>query len=468
MTPPETPQVPAEPAAVVIGLPARRAAYDVLAEVGARGAYANLVLPSVLRAAGLTGRDAALATELAFGALRWRGLYDAVIAQAAGRPADRIDPPARDVLRLGAHQVLAMRVPPHAAVSIGVDLAKQVCRPAAGFVNAVLRRVGERDRAAWIAAVAPDPAADPVGYLEVALSHPAWIVRALHEALAVAPGGSAALPRLLAVDNRPAPVTLVRRRGATVEQMAARTGGSPGRWSPWAVRLAGGDPGSISEVRRGLYGVQDEGSQVVVRALLAADVGDDAGRWLDMCAGPGGKAALLAAQHPGGDGGVTALEQHAHRADLVRSALAALPGQHRVIRADATREGWEPGRYDRVLVDVPCTGLGVLRRRPESRWRRVPDDVAVLAPLQRALLAAALAAVRPGGVVAYVTCSPHLSETHLVVSDVLRDNPDVQLVDAPACVPDVQDGADAGDPRYLRLWPHIHDTDGMFLALLRH
>jgi 16S rRNA (cytosine967-C5)-methyltransferase len=238
----------------------------------------------------------------------------------------------------------------------------------------------------------------------------------------------------------------------------------PGRWSPYARRMAGGDPGSLAAVRSGRAGVQDEGSQLMVQALVNAEIDGRDEMWLDMCAGPGGKAALLAGIGAQRGARLTALELHAHRAELVRSALRAIPGEHTVEQADATAEGWRPASVDRVLVDVPCTGLGVLRRRPESRWRRTPDDIAALAPLQRALLEAACEAVRPGGAVAYVTCSPLQAETTLVVRDVLRRRPDMVLQPAADLLPGVPDTAD-GD--FLRLWPHRHDTDGMFLALLR-
>lgn len=394
-----------------------------------------------------------------------RGLLDPIIAQAAQRAMDRIDPPARDVLRLGAYQLLFMRVPAHAAVATSVSLARDAAPQAAGFVNAVLRTVGERDRAEWTAQVAPDRDSDPAGYLSVSQSHPRWIVGALHDVLRRAPGGPARLADLLEVNNTPAPVTLAVRPGlGEVADLVEQTGGTAGRWSPYAVRLPGGDPGSIAAVRDGAAGVQDEGSQLMVTALVRAEVTGRDEHWLDMCAGPGGKAALLAAVAATRGARLTALDQHAHRADLVRSALRAIPGDHVVEQADATRAGWRPGGADRVLVDVPCTGLGVLRRRPEARWRRTPSDIAALAPVQRGLLAAALDAVRPGGVVAYVTCSPHRAETDLVVADVLRQRTDVVAEPAAELLPEVG-GAAAGDA--VRLWPHLHDTDGMFLAVLR-
>ena len=444
---------------------ARRAAYEVLEDVGRNGAYANLSLPGILAQRQLSGRDAAFTTELSFGTLRMRGLLDAVIASAAARGVERIDPQARDVLRLGAYQVLLMRVPPHAAVATSVALAREAAPRAPGFVNAVLRRVTEQDVAGWIDQVAPDPAQDRLGYLSVARSHPRWEISALDDALRSAPGGRDGLDDLLRTNNSPGAVTLAVRPGmAAPADVLEQVRGRPGRYSPYAVRLSGGDPGALPAVRSGAAGVQDEGSQLMVQALVAADVEGRDEQWLDLCAGPGGKAALLAAIGAERGAHLTAVELHEHRAGLVRSALRNVPGQHVVRQADATIEGWQPGTADRVLVDVPCTGLGALRRRPESRWRKHPGDIAELAPLQRGLLSAALGAVRPGGVVAYVTCSPHLAETQLVVQDVLRQHPDAVVEPAAPLLPDVPDAAD-GD--FVRLWPHVHDTDGMFLAVLR-
>jgi 16S rRNA (cytosine967-C5)-methyltransferase len=274
------------------------------------------------------------------------------------------------------------------------------------------------------------------------------------------------LDDLLRADNAPAPLTLVARPARIDRDALLADGIVPGRWSPLAVVLEGGDPGSIAAVADGRAGVQDEGSQLVALALAAAPVEGDQGRWLDLCAGPGGKAALLADLAHLVGGSLTAIEPREHRAALVRRALAAAPGEHRVIVGDGrTAVEAEDGVFDRVLVDAPCTGLGALRRRPEARWRRQPEDVAALAPLQRELLTAALRAVRPGGVVAYVTCSPHLAETRLVVDDVLHRSGDAfEPVDARPLLPGV---ADLGDGPHVQLWPHRHGTDAMFLSLLR-
>ena len=208
--------------------------------------------------------------------------------------------------------------------------------------------------------------------------------------------------------------------------------------------------------------MQDEGSQLVALALTRADVdGPDTGRWLDLCAGPGGKAALLGGIAALDGASVDAVEVAEHRAELVRQVVVGLPVT--VHTADGREAPLPPDAYDRVLLDAPCTGLGALRRRPEARWRRRPEDVAGLAKLQRELLAAALRHVRPGGVVAYVTCSPHLSETVGVVTGVVR-RADVELVDARPLLPGVPQ---LGEGPTVQLWPHRHGTDAMFLALLQ-
>ncbi len=450
--------------------PARLAAYDVLRAVSAEDAYANLVLPQRIAARRLEARDAAFATELAAGTLRRQGSYDAVLAACARRPVDRVDPPVLDALRLGAHQLLGMRVPSHAAVGTTVDLVRQeVGHGPAGFVNAVLRRVAEQSLDAWVRAVAPDPATDPRGFAAVAHSHPRWVVDALGEAL-----GERAdeLEALLSADNDAPRVTLVARPGlAARAELLAVEGAEPTRWSPLGVTLAGGDPGGLASVREGRAAVQDEGSQLVALAALAVAVEGSDAAWLDTCAGPGGKAALWGAEAARHGARLLAGERAPHRAALVGRAVAALPaGTVEVVTADATQPPWGSDAFDRVLLDAPCSGLGALRRRPESRWRRISADVAALVPLQRELLARAVEAARPGGVVAYVTCSPVLAETAEVVAGLLASRDDVDLLEADTVAAGVLGSVPdhAGPlPGTVQLWPHRHGTDAMFLALLR-
>ena len=275
--------------------PARRAAFDVLRAVSERDAYANLALPALLAERGIHGRDAAFATELTYGACRTRGLLDAIIAAAAGRPIDQIDPVLLDLLRLGAYQLLRTNVAQHAAVATTVEQAAvEFDSHRAGFVNAVLRKIASRDEASWLAELAPDPATDPVGHAALMHAHPRWIAQAFADALGADAGELDAA--LAADDARPA-VHLAARPGVlSAADLAAAVDGEVGRYSPYAVYLTGGDPGKLAPLRDGTALVQDEGSQLVARALtLAPCEGPDEGRWLDLCAGPGGKTALLAA-----------------------------------------------------------------------------------------------------------------------------------------------------------------------------
>ncbi|MFF7054620.1 RsmB/NOP family class I SAM-dependent RNA methyltransferase [Streptomyces griseorubiginosus] len=448
--------------------PVRILAFEALRAVDERDAYANLVLPPLLRKArdkgGFEGRDAALATELVYGTLRRQGTYDAIIAQCVDRPLREVDPPVLDVLSLGAHQLLGTRIPTHAAVSATVELARVVLGDGrAKFVNAVLRKVAQDDLDGWLAKVAPPYDDDPEDHLAVVHSHPRWVVSALWDSLG---GGRAGIERLLAADNERPEVTLVARPGRSgTEELLREEAAAPGRWSPYAVRLAeGGEPGAVDAVREGRAGVQDEGSQLVALALANAPVEGRDEKWLDGCAGPGGKAALLAALAAERGAVLLASEKQPHRAGLVAKALHGNPGPYQVIAADGTRPPWRPGTFDRVLMDVPCTGLGALRRRPEARWRRWPEDLEGFGPLQRELLSTALDSVRVGGVVGYATCSPHLAETRAVVEDVLKQWPSTELVDARPLFPGVPELGEGPD---VQLWPHVHGTDAMYLALLR-
>ncbi|WP_214413642.1 RsmB/NOP family class I SAM-dependent RNA methyltransferase [Sphaerisporangium fuscum] len=437
---------------------ARNVAYDLLRAVDERDAYANLLMPTLLRERGIGGRDAALATELAYGTLRGLGTYDEIIAACSDRPPEEIDPPLLDAIRLGVHQLLRTRVPAHAAVSATVDLVRlRVGTGASKFANAILRKVATRGYDQWLPIVAPALGDDPVGHLAVAHSHPRWITSALRDAVG---GDLEETAALLAADNERPGVTLVAWPGRSTVGELVEAGAVAARYSPYAAYLPEGDPASVEAVAQGRAAVQDEASQLVALALTRVPVEGDDRLWLDMCAGPGGKAGLLdalAAQH---DRRLLAADQRFHRARLVWRATRKAG----VITADGTEPAWREGVFDRVLVDAPCTGLGALRRRPEARWRRSPESVPELGALQRRLLGTALDAARPGGVVAYVTCSPHLAETRTVVADVVGRRGDAETLDARDHLPEVDH---LGDGPYAQFWPHRHGTDAMFLALLR-
>ncbi len=505
---------------------ARRTAYDVLASVRSRDAYANLLLAAALRDAAMHGKDAALATEIVYGSLRNQGSYDAIIGLCADRELADIDPAVRDVLRIGVHQLLGMRIKPHAAVATSVDLAIAVVgRRPAGFVNAVLRRIAPRDLDAWIAIAAPAREADPIGHLAVRYSHPRWIVAAFAEALGEVPepgvgepgvgepgvagaglagaglagAGLAETESALAADAERPIVHLAAVPGLADLTELVAAGAKAARWSPFGAYLGRGDPGAIEAVAGRRAWVQDEASQLAALALArAATAGHSeaaagaarlmaghrrasAGRttasdipcWLDLCAGPGGKARLLAGLADRRGARLIAADLHQHRAVLAREALARLGAAAevataQVVTADGCVPPWRPGSFEAVLADVPCSGLGSLRRRPEVRWRRNPEDVAALGELQRGLLASAIDAARPGGVVAYVTCSPHIAETRQVLAEVIGPGRHAEVLDAPAVLSEVPD-LRCPEPfeKYAQFWPHRHGTDAIFVALLR-
>jgi len=437
---------------------ARRAAFDALRAVNGDGAYANLAMSALLRERRLTGRDAAFATELLAGTCRWQGSYDTIIVAAAGRPLKEFQPAVVDLLRLGAHQILAMRVPTPAAVAAGVDLAAAtVGERVTRLVNAVLRRIAERSLDEWLDQLSEG--LDDHDRLALRTAHPRWIVDAYAELL-----DPSELERALAANNHSPAISLAVRPGLAEVDDLVRAGAEPSGYSPFAARWRG-DPAELALVRDGRVGVQDEGSQLVTWALTRVDAAP--GWWLDLCAGPGGKSALLAGLTRLDGSKLLAADVAPHRALLVAAALRAYRGDGSVptvVVADGTRPGWRSNSFTRVLADVPCTGLGALRRRPESRWRRGPADVEQLHPLQLALLASAIDNAAPGGIVGYVTCSPHRRETTDVLSETLAVRSDVEVIPAAQLLPEVPDAA-LGP--YLQLWPHRHGTDAMFAGYLR-
>lgn len=442
--------------------PARKAAFEVLRSVREEDSYANLTMPGVLARMSLTGRDAGFATELAYGTLRWQGFYDAILVTCVSRQWADVDADMQSVLRLGVHQLLNMRVPSHAAVDSSCELARTLGSPSgaasrAGFANAILRKVAAHDFEYWVSAVG---SAEGVEGLATRWSHPAWIVRAFQNALG---DRSDELPALLAADNEPANPVLVARPGRIdPDELRGRDEVRPGRYSPLAAVLRSGAPDALDVVRSGAVGVQDEGSQLVALALTRAQVDNPERTWLDMCAGPGGKAAILAGVAAARGIGLVAVELHPHRAHLIERALGGIPAE--IVIGDATTAPWGERVFDRILIDAPCTGLGALRRRPEARWRKSPSDLSTLGPLQRALLRTAITATRPGGVIIYATCSPHIAETEHLVGDVVEGRTDVIIEDARGLLPEVDD---LGAGPFVQLWPHRHGTDAMFFALLR-
>lgn len=453
----------------------RAVAFEVLQRVEADDAFANLTLPKVVSANNLSGRDAAFSTELTYGTLRSEGVLDAVIAECASRGLEAIAPDVLIALRMGTYQVLYTRVEAHAAVDTTVRLVEAAGHEKAkGFANGIMRTITRTPAQGWLDKLAPKEEVAAVAFRH---AHPEWIARSFGRALGLldAAGESklnaeqtAELERALEADSERPLVHLVARPGEiSAEELALITGCEEGRYSPYAVYLEQGDPGSLEPVRQKLAAVQDEGSQLIARAVTEAElIGDDTGRWLDLCAGPGGKAALMGAIARIEGAEVDAVEVSPHRATLVEKTVRDLPV--RVHRADGRAPGLGAG-FDRVLVDAPCSGLGALRRRPEARWRKAESDIAELNKLQSELLESALELVRPGGVVVYSTCSPDLRETRGIVDAALERHgagteARIEELDAREVLPEM---GDLGSELSAQMWPHRHGTDAMFFAVLR-
>lgn len=430
---------------------ARSVALAVLTRVRESDAYANLVLPAEVDRAGLGPREAAVATELAYGTLRMLGTLDWVVSLHADRSIDEVDPDLLDVLRLGTYQLLYSRIPVHAAVSETVDLVRR--KGARGFANAILRRVAEgREEIPW-----PSPEGDLPTYLRVRYAHPDWIVRLWLSEL-----GRQDTEGLLRADNEPPGVSLrvntlrtgvdelagrLRAAGLAVEEartpdvLRVRGGGAPASWPGWD---------------EGLFAVQDEASVLAAAALRP----DDAGMVVDLCAGPGGKTGGLAAE---GEGRLVGVELHAHRARLVGETLARLGTRRRtlVVQGDGTRPPIRRG-VDAVLVDAPCSGLGVLRRRPEARWRVKATDVERCAELQLDLLRSGFSLLRTGGALVYAVCTVTRAETTGLLERFLGAEADAEPEALPDPLARISDAAGS-----VQLMPHVHGTDGMFIARVR-
>jgi 16S rRNA (cytosine967-C5)-methyltransferase len=443
----------------------RSVAFELLRRVLEDDSYANLLLPKLLSDAKVDTRDAGFIQELSFGTLRNKLLYEKIIEIASSRSISSIDPQALIVLLLGAHQLIGMRVRTHAALNESVNLAKsKATKSAVGFVNAVLRRISERTRDQWIEKVI-EKAQSADEELALKHSHPLWIVRSLKAALE-SRGIGDSLEALLVADNTAAKVSIAALPGfSSVNDLTEF--GNPGIASPIAIELAV-TPSSVPEIQSGLARVQDQGSQLAVLALLEADIKTADALWLDMCAGPGGKAALMSAIAKQRSIPFVANEVSPHRAKLVELALRPIANTQ-VTVGDGRNFGEEGERFSRILLDAPCTGLGALRRRPESRWRKMPADLAELSKLQRELLMSAWSALLPGGVLGYVTCSPHLSETTAQVSWAeAKFGEDLELVSANCILNRINSSLGLDESfRTAQLWPHVNGTDAMFIALFR-
>ena len=440
---------------------ARQVALEVLLRVEADDAYANLLLNQLSTNRRLDSRNAGLAQELAFGSLRRKNTLDAIINEFSSRPVDELDPGVRAVLQLGVYQLLYTRIPVHAALNESVEQSKAYAGgKASGLVNASLRKVAQNDLEYWMNVILAK-ATNDTERLALQYAHPSWIVTSLKLALS-ADGRASDLEHLLESDNEPARVNLVALPGQVDNQTLSDFEQHVS--SPIGYLAPAGNPGEVPAVADGSMRVQDAGSQLV--ALVAAHDAKPNENWLDLCAGPGGKAVLLAALAKASSSAVTCVEPAPHRAELVRKALAASGLTAKVRQLDGREI---TGSFDRVLVDAPCTGLGALRRRPEARWRKSPSDLKELNLLQKELIEAAWAVLKPGGVLTYSTCSPHPSETTAIVEQALRKfGESAELLNANAILSDIEPSLRLNPNRKTaQLWPDRDDTDAMFIAVIR-
>ena len=450
---------------------ARLIAAELLAGVMLDGSYANLLLPRLLAESSLSVQDRALATELSYGTLRMQGSLDQILQHLSTRPLEELDPEVLIALRLGSYQLLATRIPHHAAVDESVKLIRVMRRASASsFVNAMLRRVADRDFAEWAVLLHPDASTD--AYLSFTRFHPEWIIRAFRESLA---GNGISeeheLEALLEADNAAPQVNVAVLPTATAaDRLAIEAASLPLPYSPYARVLESGMPGRFSSIRQGRIRVQDQGSQLAALALISAAPLKAGEQWADFCAGPGGKAALLASVAGQHDIHFLANELNPVRARLVEQAVHAVNPDAELRVGDGRDFHSAERLFDRIMLDAPCSGIGALRRRPEARWQKTPRDIATLIPLQQQLLDSAIRSLRPGGIVAYVTCSPHLAETHQVVQHALQQHPTMialptaELLNAAINEPLTPFGAEKPQ---LQLWPHLHGTDAMFITLLQ-
>ena len=431
---------------------ARLLAFDLLSEVNRNDGYSNLLLPQALNASKLEDRDRSLVTELLYGTIRMQGKHDWVLAQISDRPWTEVDPGIIDICRLGVHQIHEMRIPDHAAVAATVEVArKRIGESKASFVNALLRSVTRKSLDEWFAPL--EEISDPVERFSIQYSHPEWIVSAYYDLLKDWTEVEAALK----INNEAATPTLVSWPGFSAQQDLIDIGGEPTEYSPYGVHWKG-NPGALDLIKARKIGVQDEGSQLVAEVFAKAA---DGASWLDLCAGPGGKAALLSSIAKQRDIRFTANEISSARAELVSQVVHGA----RVLVSDGRTIGTSSEKFDAILIDAPCTGLGALRRRPEVRWRRTLQDLRALTQLQRELVDSAIDALKPGGVLGYATCSPHLAETSIQIVDIKRKHQILSQIDVGQYLPHnlheaTRDGA-------MSLWTHKHGTDAMYLALFR-
>ena len=436
--------------------PARLIAFDLVAQVNRGGAFANLRLPELLAESDLEQRDRAFATELSYGTLRMQGKHDYAITKKIDRPFAELDEKVVDILRLGVHQIFEMRVPVHAAVGETVELARAVAGESkASYVNALLRAIAADPDIYTKLEI--DESVENLEKLAILYSHPKWIISAYFDQLK----DWDAVVELLKKNNVPAAPQIVAWPGKSTVAEILETGGSKLPIGTYSV-LSDHLPNEYPAIKDKRAGIQDMGSQLVAEIFFGTS-DSTSHSWLDLCAGPGGKAALLnnllTENFPNAK--FLANEPSEHRAELV----ARVVPKSKIISFDGRNSSEFGGTFDRILIDAPCSGLGALRRRPEARWRRSINDLKELLPLQRDLIDSAYEMLNVGGVIGFATCSPLLAETKGQVLDAMYRHKDLKLLNIADFSPAGEVGVNSDGT--LQLWTHLQECDSMFLALLK-
>ena len=434
------------------GLQSRRVALKALISIEKENSYANLALPSFLKDSNLSVADKALVTEIVYGSIRLRGTYDKIIDSVSNRPVDTLDLEVREILRMGAHQLLNMRVASHAAVDTAVTLTKQeINQSSSGFVNAILRKVSKFDFEQWITNLG---FTDKLEQLSIQYSHPRWILESYLTRL----GDMNRVEQECIANNKNPKVCVIGwpNQASQAELLESNEDFSPAPWVDSGVEITG-DPGDIPAIKGLRASVQDQGSFLVSKAFVDIPLDED-DFWLDLCAGPGGKSALLDRWAKERNIGFVANEISPHRAKLMQRST------DQIVLSDGLVPAFRAESFTRILIDAPCSGLGALRRRPDARWRKKKSEIQDLVNIQNGLLGEAKNLVKVGGLLGYVTCSPHPSETIENVNKFLLENPNFEAIPVVKYFPI---GMNLTDSDSVQLWPGLHGTDGMFLAVFQ-
>jgi 16S rRNA (cytosine967-C5)-methyltransferase len=448
---------------------ARKIAYEILRRVESEGAYASDLLHAEL-GANVKPEDAALATEIVLGVLRWRRQLDFLLERHLKKSAEKLDLPVAIALRMGIYQLRFLdRVPARAVVNESVELVKKARKTsAATLVNAVLRRAANEAKEPAEKFVPPTAAASE--RFGIVNAHPTWMVERWLER-----AGETETASLLQANNRTPRLSGAVHDVSRYEEIVSGLGRAglrigPGELLRAAFAVSGGSPARTEAFRTGAISIQDEASQIIPLLLDVRD-GD---RVLDLCAAPGGKTPPLV-RGAGKSGMVVAGERHAHRLRAMREQFKRLNlSRVRLVELDAEQALPFAAGFDRILVDAPCSGTGTLARHPEIRWRLRAEQLQEFHALQCALLTNAVALLKPGGLLVYSTCSMEPEENERVVEEVLRKSAGVRAVAVSVAAESLRDSLVHGveatslfdDDGYFRTSPAVRHVDGFFAAVL--